>query len=81
MCALTRKIPAVEFVSKRFSGIRLGSVRQVDLRTRVEAAAEAALVRQKFVTPVEVCVGTGVPRGEARDRVSQDIDRVLDGWE
>jgi hypothetical protein len=37
----------------------LGSVSQADLKGRVEAAAEAALARQKFVTPVDVCVGIG----------------------
>jgi hypothetical protein len=40
-------------------GVRLGSVSQASLRTRVEAAAAAALARQKFVTPVDVCVGIG----------------------
>lgn len=29
------------------------------LRSRVESAAEAALARQKYVTPVDVCVGIG----------------------
>jgi hypothetical protein len=37
----------------------LGSVSQADLKGRVEAAAAAALARQKFVTPVDVCVGIG----------------------
>jgi hypothetical protein len=34
-------------------------VSQANLRARVEAAAAAALTRQKFVTPVDVCVGIG----------------------
>ena len=37
----------------------LGSVSQTGLKRRVEAAAAAALARQKFVTPVDVCVGLG----------------------
>ena len=32
---------------------------QADLKGRVEAAAAAVLARQKFVTPVDVCVGMG----------------------
>lgn len=32
---------------------------KVDLRRRVETAAAEALARQKFVTPVDVCVGLG----------------------
>jgi hypothetical protein len=34
-------------------------VSQADLKGRVEAAAAAALARQKFVTPIDVCVGIG----------------------
>jgi hypothetical protein len=34
-------------------------VNQADFKRRVEAAAAKALVRQKFVTPVDVCVGLG----------------------
>jgi hypothetical protein len=34
-------------------------VSQADLRTRVEAAAAAALAKRKFVTPLDVCVGIG----------------------
>jgi hypothetical protein len=34
-------------------------VSQADLKGRVEAAAAAALARQKFVTPVDVCIGMG----------------------
>jgi Protein of unknown function (DUF998) len=37
----------------------LGSVSQADLKGRVEAAAAAALARQRFVTPIDVCVGIG----------------------
>jgi hypothetical protein len=37
----------------------LCSVSQADLKGRVEAAAAAALARQKFVTPIDVCVGIG----------------------
>jgi hypothetical protein len=34
-------------------------VNQADFKRRVEAAAAEALARQKFVTPVDVCVGLG----------------------
>ena len=37
----------------------LGFVSQAHLKRRVEAAATEALGRQKFVTPVDVCVGIG----------------------
>jgi len=40
-------------------GLMLGPVSQADLKGRVEAAAAAVLARQKFVTPVDVCVGIG----------------------
>lgn len=56
---------------------------RASIEQRVVRAAEAALRDHGYVAPVDLLVGMGmpgVPRDQARRRVREDVEAVLDRW-